>query len=219
MRAMTTIARCAATAVLFFACAGGSTAPNASSSTSGPENGVDEEASPNLGDKTALLVIAPSDFQDKELAGTRAELDGAQVKMSLASTVTGEVTGMSGAKANPTLTIAQADGSAYDAVVFIGGSGTTALLDDQDAFNLARKTLEAGKLLAAICMAPEILANAGLLQGKKATCWEGGLENLAAKGATVVKEPVVVDGNIITGNGPDAASDFGKAIVEYLTNH
>jgi protease I len=180
-------------ALLFTACAGGSTAP-----ASPPETGEEAAETPSLEGKTAILVIAPENFQDRELEGTQKELEAAGVAITLASTVTTEVTGMSGAMVTPAVTIAVAEASAYDAVVFIGGSGTDVLLDDPNAHALAK---------------------AGLLEGRNATCWEGGLENLAAKGATVVNEPVVTDGNIITGNGPDAASEFGKAIVAYLAAH
>jgi len=78
------------------------------------------------------------------------------------------------------------------------------------------KCTNAGKIVAAICIAPEILAEAGLLSGKKATAWSGSLEKLRAKGAKVENAPVVSSGRIITGNGPGAARAFGRAIAEAL---
>jgi protease I len=167
-------------------------------------------------DKTALMVIAPDKFNDDELFVTRGILETAKIQVTLASTTTDEATGMHGGKATPDIAIAAADGVAYDAVVFVGGSGTTVLLEDVTAQNLAITAYNSGKLVAAICMAPEILANAGLLNGIRATCWSGGVDNLKSKGAVFVDENVVVDGRIITGNGPGAAAEFGNAIVEYL---
>ena len=75
--------------------------------------------------------------------------------------------------------------------------------------------------MAAICIAPEILAKAGVLKEKKATVWsssidQGPVEFLENEGAEHVEEPVVVDGKIITGNGPEAATEFGQKIVEVL---
>ncbi len=197
--------------LLTFACAGGTTPSDTPQSN-------DAEPSPLEG-RAALLVVAPADFQDRELSGVQEALSGAGADLTIASTVTTEVTGTNDVTVTPSVTLADADVAVYNAVIFIGGPGTEVLLENTDAHALARATLEGGKLLAAICMAPEILANAGLLDGKRATCWTGGVENLTASGAIVVDEPVVVDSNIITGNGPDAAPAFGETIVEYLATH
>ncbi len=169
------------------------------------------------GGKKVLMVIAPKDFRDEELFKPRKLIEAAGYRVVLASTSTQQATGMLGGKAKPDITIGQADVGQYAAVVFIGGAGTTALLHHKGAHELARAADRAGKLVAAICMAPEILANAGLLKGKKATSWRGGHRNLKAKGADVSPRPVVVDGRIITGNGPSAAAAFGQAIVAYLS--
>lgn len=169
--------------------------------------------------KKVLMVIAPDKFRDEELFEPRKALEEAGHQVVLASTRTEEATGMLGGKATPTTTIAESRAEDYDAVVFIGGSGTKVLLDDKDAHALAKSATQAGKLVAAICMAPEILANAGLLEGKKATSWGGGHDNLKAKGAEVVAEPVVEAGQIITGSGPQAATAFGQALVRRLAEN
>jgi len=70
-------------------------------------------------------------------------------------------------------------------------------------------------------ISPVILAKAGALKGKKATVWSSPLDRspikiLEAQGAEFVDEKVVWDGNIITGNGPDAAREFGKTIADAL---
>lgn len=71
-----------------------------------------------------------------------------------------------------------------------------------------------GKMVSAICAAPSVLGEAGLLKGKKATSYPGFEEKLI--GADVMLEPVVVDGNIITSRGMGTAIPFALAIVEYL---
>ena len=68
------------------------------------------------------------------------------------------------------------------------------------------------KPLAAICAAPLVLGNRGLLQGKKATCYPGFETYL--QGAEYTAALVEKDGNIITGKGPGAAMEFAFAIVE-----
>lgn len=73
-----------------------------------------------------------------------------------------------------------------------------------------------GKLVSAICAAPSVLGEAGLLKGKKATSYPGFEDKLI--GAEVCEEAVVVDGNIITSRGMGTAIEFALAIVEYLLN-
>ena len=71
---------------------------------------------------------------------------------------------------------------------------------------------QSGKLIAAICAAPIVLANAGILMDKKVTCYPGFEEQL--KGAIVKNDMVVTDGNIITGKGPGAVLPFAFAIAK-----
>ena len=61
-----------------------------------------------------------------------------------------------------------------------------------------------------------ILANAGILEGKKATVWYSEAGRIEAKGAVYVNKSVVKDGNIITASGPQAAEEFGKTIAQTL---
>lgn len=71
-----------------------------------------------------------------------------------------------------------------------------------------------GGLVAAICAAPMVLSGLGLLEGRRATCYPGYEGYL--RGAAVVKDGVVVDGNITTGRGPGVAIEFGLALLAQL---
>lgn len=104
----------------------------------------------------------------------------------------------------------------FDAVLFVGGPGSHAHFDDEDFHAVARAFFEAGKPTTAICAAPVILGRAGLLEGKKATCWSGQAEELRKTEADYTGAHVEKDGLIITADGPNSAYDFGLAIAEAL---
>lgn len=164
----------------------------------------------------AVLVIAPKNFRDEELFDTKAELDRAGIETKIAGKTKEEATGMLGGKATPELTLEEINAEAFDAIVFVGGSGASIYFDDANALNLAKAFAEKGKVVAAICIAPSTLANAGLLEGKNATSFSSERSNLENKGAKFSDKKVVVDGKIITARGPEAAKEFGQAIAKAL---
>jgi len=172
--------------------------------------------------RNVLMVIAPKDFRDEELLETRKVIEDAGAKVTLASSTLSEVKGMFGARARPDILLECAKASDYDAVVFVGGSGSKVYFEDAKAHALAKGAASAGKVLCAICIAPSILAKAGLLKGRKATVWDdlgaaGPFSgNLKKGGATLSADDVVRDGKIITANGPAAAAKFGRTIIEAI---
>jgi protease I len=166
-----------------------------------------------------LYVIAPERFRDEELAVPRSALEAAGHTVRVASTRGGEATGMLGARVVPDLTIAQVLAVDVDALVIAGGSGAPAHLWDAETLTaLIRQLATSGKPLAAICLAPPVLARAGALSGVRATTYptDRAIAELKRGGATYVKEPVVRDGTIITASGPEAAQAFGAALVQLL---
>ncbi|MBN2037047.1 MAG: DJ-1/PfpI family protein [Chitinispirillaceae bacterium] len=103
----------------------------------------------------------------------------------------------------------------FDGIVLPGGMpGTTNLAESNTVLDLVRDAHCRQALCAAICAAPLVLGRAGILQNRTATCYPGIEKELF--GATVVKETVVRDKNIITSRGPGTAVAFGLAIVSYL---
>lgn len=106
----------------------------------------------------------------------------------------------------------------FDAIVLPGGMpGAANLRDDPRIQSALCELSRRGKLVAAICAAPIALAQAGLLEGKRATCYPAFRDQLA--GATVVADQrVVVDGNLITSAGPGTALEFSLRLVAQLVN-
>ena len=102
-----------------------------------------------------------------------------------------------------------------DCVILPGGMpGTKNLAASADVIKLIKAYNEAGKVVAAICAAPSVLGENGLLKDKKATCFPGFEDKL--EGATVVNTGAVIDGNIVTGKSMGSAVTFGLAVTEAL---
>ena len=105
----------------------------------------------------------------------------------------------------------------YDMIVLPGGlPGADYLGADARVTDLLKEMAAAGKWVAAICAAPKVLAEQGLLDGKRATAYPGVLTPEAFPKVTITNAPVEQDGNIITGRGPGTAMDFSLALVEAL---
>jgi len=166
-----------------------------------------------------LFIIAQQDYQDHEYGALKKILEDAGIETITASKQTGICHGAFGDSVEATIAISEINVDDYDAIIFVGGAGAVNYQHDVQAHLTAQETINRGKLLGAICIAPTILAYAGVLEGKKATVWNQDGEQaeiLVKNGAEFVDELVVVDGKIVTANGPPAAEAFGKKILEML---
>lgn len=161
-----------------------------------------------------LMVIAPQVFRDEEYAEPMRVLNERGARVVTASLEPGECIGKLGMRATAEVTVAEALAKTWDAVVFVGGAGAQVYFDNADAHALAQTTHKRGGIVSAICIAPSVLAHAGLLDGVQATAFPSQKDDLVAHGARWSDEPVVVSGRIVTANGPEAAEAFGVAIAE-----
>lgn len=102
-----------------------------------------------------------------------------------------------------------------DGIILPGGMpGTLKLGADETVNTVIKEFAVTGKLVCAICAAPSVLGTAGILNGKKATCYPGFEDKL--EGADICEEEVAVDGNIITSRGMGTAIPFALSIVRCL---
>ena len=166
--------------------------------------------------KKILMIVAAEGYRDEELQVPKEFFieKGAEVK--IASTNTEQAKGKLGGSVVPDLLVKDIDVKEFDAIIFVGGPGAEVYFDCSVAHLIAKKAIEEGKLLAAICIAPVILANAGLLKGKLATVFSDGAEILREKSANYVSGDVIVDGNVVTANGPESAAKFASIIWQKL---
>ena len=111
----------------------------------------------------------------------------------------------------------EVDFSTLDGIVLPGGMpGTINLGADETVDKVIREFAAGGKLVAAICAAPSVWGQAGLLNGKHATSYPGFEPKLT--GAVTSEDPVVQDGNVITSRGMGTAIAFALEIVSYFTD-
>ncbi len=167
--------------------------------------------------KKVVMIIAQNDFRDEEFLQPKKILEEAGIAVNVASRKTIEARGMLGARVKPDMTIQDIKAQDFDAIIFVGGSGASTYWDDALAHKIAKDAHTAGKIVAAICIAPVTLAKAGLLKNKKCTVWSSEAGKLKSAGANYTGGAVERDGNIITASGPQAAAQFGREIVKALT--
>lgn len=160
-----------------------------------------------------LFIIAPQGYQDIEYETPKKILQDKGHEVTTASTAK-TATGSLGGQTETDLLLSEANPQNFDAIVFIGGPGSQAYFEDKQAHKLAQDFYNAGKPTAAICAAPIILGKAGLLQGKKATCYAGGAQMLKETGAIYTANQVEKDSLLITADGPPSAKLFGEALAK-----
>jgi cyclohexyl-isocyanide hydratase len=124
------------------------------------------------------------------------------------------VTSDRGMKIVPTTTYA--DCPPLDVVMVPGGAGQQDLMDDEAALSFLRKTAAGAQFVTSVCTGSLVLAAAGLLRGKRATCHWSAIDHLALLGAIPVRERVVVDGNVVTGAGVASGIDFALKLAAIL---
>lgn len=165
------------------------------------------------------MVISQERFRDEELLEPRAVLEQKGADVYIAAGQKAAANGMFGAKVNPDYSLQEALPKEFDAVLVVGGQGTpTHIWGNQTVIDIVKKQHAAGRTVGAICLAPVVLAQAGLLNGLKATLYKSpdSVAEFNRCGVITVDEDVVVSGSIVTGNGPAAAKKFGEKVAELL---
>jgi protease I len=166
--------------------------------------------------RAILMVIPTEGFREEEYKATREALEKSGAKVVIASTVKKGAIGYDGNSVDPDILIDDANPDDYAGVVFIGGHGASQYWHDYKAHEIIRSYAKAGKLIAANDRAPVALAVAGILPGKKVTGHNSIFEKLSNAGADYTGHKVERDGNIITGEGPNAISlyvaELAKAV-------
>jgi protease I len=164
-----------------------------------------------------LIVVPPRDFRDEEYEIPRKIFEDAGIGVKVASLAAGECYGCDGLVIDADIDLNEINVEDFSAIFFVGGPGSPLLFGEEDIIDLAKSFFEEGKLVCAICWATVILAIAGVLKaGDKATAWPGAKEELTKRRIVYTGESMVVQGNVLTADGPASAELFAMKITELL---
>ena len=169
-------------------------------------------------DGKRVAIVATDGFEEVELTQPKQALEEAGARVEVISPKGGQIQGVrhmekgQSVKVDRELSAAKPDD--YDAVMLPGGlANPDTLRQDEKVLAFVRR-FEAGKPVAAICHAPQILISAGLVRGRTMTSWEAVQKDLQNAGATVRDEPVVVDKGLVTSRKPDDIPQFNAKMIE-----
>ena len=164
--------------------------------------------------KRACVVLADG-FEETEAVAVIDVLRRAEIKVEVLGVEAKKVTGSHDIVIEADALLSDRKGERYDLVVLPGGMpGAATLRDHWGVQKLVQAHAASGALVGAICAAPIALAKAGVLEGKRATCFPGFEKQLG--GAVYETSAVVRDGNVITSRGVGTALAFALALVEAL---
>ncbi len=141
----------------------------------------------------------------------------ADIEVVVAGLRDGPVTASRGVVLVPDCNLDQVLGETFDMLVLPGGlPGADHLDADPRIHSLLQRMAEEGRYTAAICAAPKVLLNAGILDGHKATAYPGVIDGRLEAGSRLLDQPVVSDGKVVTSRGPGTAMDFALTLIEHL---
>ncbi len=163
-----------------------------------------------------VLTVFAEGFEEIEAVTPVDLLRRAGIEVDTAGITGIDITGSHGISIIADYSIDEIE-DVYDGIIIPGGiPGSVNIAGSDEVLDLIRKMNAEGRLIASICAAPAlVLYKAGVLNGKKATCYPG-YEKEFKKGVEFSDEKVVVDENIITSRGAGCAAEFSHAVIEYL---
>jgi protease I len=170
-----------------------------------------------------VAILATDGFEQVELTGPKKALEAAGATVHVVSPESGQIEGWDeddwGDMVDVDRTLSDADPSSYDALVLPGGQiNPDKLRIDADALDFVKAIAGAGKPIGAICHAPWVLIEAGLVEGRTMTSFKSIRTDLKNAGADVVDQEVARDTDgpfpLVTSRNPDDLPAFNDALVE-----
>jgi len=163
--------------------------------------------------KRAVIITGPG-FQDEEFVYPYYRLLEAGFQVDVATKDKAVVRGKYGIPATPTVDVTELKAADYDLVILPGGhEAPDRVRQIKEVLSFVRAMDEAGKVVAALCHGPWIAISAGIVKGRRATCYQGMADDLRNAGAVYIDAPVVEDGTFITAPHYRNNGDFMKAVL------
>jgi protease I len=166
-----------------------------------------------------IAIIAAEMVERVELVEPRKALEDAGAETDLISLKPGEITSFDhfdpADKLKVDRAVEEVQESEYDALMIPGGVGNPdQLRGDENVVSFVRDFFASGKPVAAICHAPWVLVEAGVVQGRKLTSWPTLQTDIRNAGGNWVDEQVVVDQGLVTSRKPDDIPAFNAKMIE-----
>ena len=166
-----------------------------------------------------ILILVDEGVEDSEFIYPYYRFQEEGYKVVIAASKAGETyIGKHGVPIKSEVSADDVNVDEYDALIIPGGRAPDRMRIDKNMVKIVKEAYDKGKVIAAICHGPQMLIEADILRGKKATCWKSVATDLKNAGATYMDKPVVVDGNIITSRMPADLPTFCHETIKLIEN-
>src|SRR5665647_2171108 len=162
------------------------------------------------------LIISADNFEDSELLVPYYRLKEAGVEVVVASMNHGAITGKHGYEVPVDMTLDDVNPDDYAILVLPGGAAPAEVRKNPKALEITRAFFVQSKPVATICHGPQILISAGLMQGRRATCYKSVADELKEAGALYEDREVVVDANLVTSREPADLPAFMRETMKQI---
>lgn len=166
-----------------------------------------------------VLILSADNFEDSELLVPLYRLQEAGYMVDVAAAQLGSITGKHGYEVQVNKAFADVYPADYAILILPGGKAPAAIRDLLVVQAIVRAFFAADKPVGAICHGPQILISAGLLSGRRATCYRTVAEELQNAGATYLDREVVVDDRLVTSRQPGDLPAFMRELMRLLPQH
>jgi len=162
------------------------------------------------------LIISADNFEDTELLVPYYRLKEEGIQVDIASIKKGAIKGKHGYEVRVDKTLKEVTPDDYDILILPGGKAPETIRKEKDALGIAKNFFQKNKPVSAICHGPQTLISAGLLKGRRATCYKSVAKEMKDAGALYEDKEVVVDGNLVTSRQPSDLPAFLKETMKKL---
>lgn len=164
------------------------------------------------------LIISADNFEDSELLFPYYRFLEAGLEVEVSSLSRGRIKGKHGYEVEVDRELGNVDSGGYDILLIPGGKAPETVRKEPLALEIVRDFISGNRPVAAICHGPQVLISAGVVRGRRVTCYRSVAGELKEAGALYEDSEVVVDGNLVTSRHPGDLPSFMRETMKLLSN-